>query len=241
MILQRFGTALRRQDWATVAIEFSVVVLGIFVALQAEDWNQERRDRQLEQVYLGRLIDETGANIATLRQYERIFEDKIRFIVALPDLPLPPTIERDPAAFMDRLDNSSWIAIAALRSESYEELESSGRLALLRDARLRSEIASFLNDYSSTQLVLSQPIGDYRRLLFEALPGQAYHEYRTGDEVTDTAAVARSLDALREDPRFPAAANAEVAYGADALYWIREFLKRSERILVQLEARDGSA
>jgi hypothetical protein len=39
---------------------------------------------------------------------------------------------------MYRLDNSSYVAMPDLRSESYQELESSGRLALLRDAQLRS-------------------------------------------------------------------------------------------------------
>lgn len=47
-------------------------------------------------------------------------------------------IQRDPRAFMYRLDNSSYVAMPDLRSESYQELESSGRLALLRDAQLRS-------------------------------------------------------------------------------------------------------
>jgi uncharacterized protein YggU (UPF0235/DUF167 family) len=44
-----------------VAIEFAIVVLGIFVDFQAEDWNQGRLDRQLGKVYIARLIDETKA------------------------------------------------------------------------------------------------------------------------------------------------------------------------------------
>ncbi len=238
MILNRIATAIKSRDWAAVAIEFVVVVLGIFVALQAEDWNQERSDRRLEQVYLSRLIDETKANLETLRQYEQIYQQKVRFIFALPDMRLEDAVGRDPGAFMRELDNSSWVAIPDLRSESYEELESSGRLALLRDAALRSAIASNLNDYRSTRPVFDQPIGHYRRQLYETLPGRLFYDLRVGNGVTDAAAIIDAVAAFRSGPGFAAAANAEIAYGSDVLYWVREFIRRSEQILARLKAAE---
>ena len=36
MLIRRIATAFRNQDWATVTIEFMVVVAGIFVGLQAD-------------------------------------------------------------------------------------------------------------------------------------------------------------------------------------------------------------
>jgi hypothetical protein len=134
VILNRIATALRGRDWTAVAIEFTVVVLGIFVALQAEDWNQERTNLQLEQVYISRLADETRANLSSLKEHEQVFEEKIQFILSLPDLHLDEVIQRDPDAFMYQLDNSAYVALPDLRSETYEELESTGRLALLRGA-----------------------------------------------------------------------------------------------------------
>lgn len=238
MILNRIAAAIRARDWAAVAIEFLIVVLGIFVALQAEDWNQGRIDRQLEQIYISRLVDETRANIESLRLHEQIYEDKVQFILALPGLSLEDAIERDPRAFMQQVDTSSYIALPDLRSETYQELESSGRLALLRDAQLRSAIASNLNDYRSARPVFDQPIGGYRRLLFETLPGRSYYEFRIGAELADVPAVAAGLDALRSDPRFGEAANAEVSYGADVLFWAREFIRRSEEVLALLEAAE---
>jgi hypothetical protein len=236
MILRRLGSALRARDWTAVAIEFAIVVLGIFAALQAENWNQERRDRQLEQVYISRLIDETRANLVLLSELERILEDKIDFILALPDLSLDEAFRLDPQAFMYQLDFSTYLAIPALRSETYQELESSGRLSLLRDTELRSAIASNLNDYGSAQPFYAEPIGDYRRILFETLPGRPYHEYRVGAGVSDAAAVVAAVEAFRSDPRFNAAANAEITYGADLLFYIRDFKRRTEEILSLLQA-----
>lgn len=236
MFFGRLAQALRNQNWAAVGIEFSIVVLGIFVALQADNWNQNRKDRQLERVYISRLIDETKANLDILADHEQIFEDKIQFILELPDLQLDDAFWRDPQEFMYQLDYSTYVQIPNLRSETYQELESSGRLALLRDARLRSAIASNLNDYHSVRAVFVEPIGDYRRLLFETLPGRSYYDYRVGAGASDAAAIVASIEAFRSDPRFEAAANAEVTYGSDALFYIREFRQRSEEILSLLQA-----
>jgi hypothetical protein len=39
MILRNIANAIRRQDWATVVIEFFIVVVGIFVGLQVDSWH----------------------------------------------------------------------------------------------------------------------------------------------------------------------------------------------------------
>lgn len=232
----RLAQALRDQNWAAAGIEFLIVVLGIFVALQADNWNQDRKDRQLERIYIARLVDETKANLDILVDHEQIFEDKVQFILELPDLPVDDTFQRNPQDFMYQLDFSTYVQLPDLRSETYQELESSGRLGLVRDARLRRAIASNLNDYRSTRAVFSKPIGNYRRLLFETLPGRSYYDYRVGAGPADAAAIVASIEALRSDPRFEAAANAEVTYGSDALFYVREYRQRSEEILSLLQA-----
>lgn len=236
LFLKRISTALRARDWTAVAIEFAIVVLGIFVALQAENWNQRRLDRQLEQVYLARLADETRHNLNSLNQDEKIFEAKIQFILNLPEMALEEAFRKDPQAFMTEVDYSSWVAISELRSETYQELESTGRLSLIRDSNMRSEIAGNLNDFNSTRVVFAAQIGEYRRILFETLPGRSYYDFRVGRGTTDELAVVTAMDAFRNDPRFEAAANAEVTYGADTLFWIRQFKRRTEEILSHLDA-----
>ena len=42
MILRRITEAFRRQDWFTVAIETLIVVLGVFLGLQVNNWNEAR-------------------------------------------------------------------------------------------------------------------------------------------------------------------------------------------------------
>lgn len=238
MILKRFSRAIRERDWTAIAIEFVIVVVGIFVALQADGWNQERQDRRLEQEYLARLADEARANLGRLSEYAGIMEDKVRFILALREASpaeLAREVQRDPRAFAEQLDNSTWVALTNLREESYRELEGSGRLRLLRDQRLRDELASSIVDYESTRAVFTEASGDYRRMVLEVFPGRVYYDSRVGSRAPDGAALVAAVESLRGAPRFEAAANAEVAYGADMLFWIRHFQGRWERILSLIE------
>ena len=60
MILQRVAASLRNKDWSTALLEFLIVVVGIFVGLQVDDWNQQRKDRKDEAAFLASLHVDTG-------------------------------------------------------------------------------------------------------------------------------------------------------------------------------------
>ena len=58
MILRRLGHAIREQNWFTVVLEMTIVVIGILIGLQVDDWNQRRLERQSDQRALTLFIDE---------------------------------------------------------------------------------------------------------------------------------------------------------------------------------------
>ena len=55
MILDRFAKSLYDQNWFIVIIEVFVVVVGIIVGLQVDNWNEARKSRIDEQRFLVRL------------------------------------------------------------------------------------------------------------------------------------------------------------------------------------------
>ena len=59
MILRRISENVRSQNWFTVAVEFVIVVVGVFLGLQVQDWNEARKERIEEQGLLSRLHVET--------------------------------------------------------------------------------------------------------------------------------------------------------------------------------------
>lgn len=63
MILRRLGVAVRNQDWLTVAIEFSLIITSVLLALQVNNWNEARRNEARLVGALERLDSEVRANI----------------------------------------------------------------------------------------------------------------------------------------------------------------------------------
>ena len=45
MILRRLTTAFRKQDWFTVGVETLIVVFGVFIGLQVNNWNEAGKNR----------------------------------------------------------------------------------------------------------------------------------------------------------------------------------------------------
>ncbi len=58
MILRRLADAIREQNWFTVALELAIVVIGILIGLQVNDWNQRRLERESDQRALALFVDE---------------------------------------------------------------------------------------------------------------------------------------------------------------------------------------
>ena len=55
MILRKPAKSIQEQKWFTVALEVTIVVIGIFLGLQVDSLYEERKNRALEQQYLERL------------------------------------------------------------------------------------------------------------------------------------------------------------------------------------------
>lgn len=72
MIVRKLTANLKTQNWTAVAIDFLIVVLGVFVGVQASNWNQARIDRAETRRLLMRIkpeIDQILAFAANARDY----------------------------------------------------------------------------------------------------------------------------------------------------------------------------
>ena len=55
MILRRIAMHLRMQNWTTVAIELAIVIGGVFIGIQAANWNQQRQERNHTRLLLSQV------------------------------------------------------------------------------------------------------------------------------------------------------------------------------------------
>jgi hypothetical protein len=48
MIIRRITEGLKQQHWTSVSVELVILVLGVYIGLQAQEWSKQREDRQAE-------------------------------------------------------------------------------------------------------------------------------------------------------------------------------------------------
>jgi hypothetical protein len=58
VILNRLSGSLRRHDWPSVVVELAIVVIGILLALQVDNWNQERREAAEARVWRAQIVED---------------------------------------------------------------------------------------------------------------------------------------------------------------------------------------
>jgi len=141
MILRRLADGIREQNWFTVLLEVMIVVVGIFVGLQVDGWNEGRRDRAVEQAFLIALHgDVLLADDLSSRLRERRLE-KLGTLMSASDV-LFGRAGRD--AFSQEecaaLGSSHFYNFIVSDLSSLIELISAGRMYIIQSGELRSAL-----------------------------------------------------------------------------------------------------
>lgn len=74
MLLRRIISHVDEQNWFAVVIDFVIVVFGVFIGIQAANWNEAQGERRLGQYYTERLIADLESDLvvsAALLSYYR--------------------------------------------------------------------------------------------------------------------------------------------------------------------------
>jgi len=74
MLLRRVAEHVKSQNWTAVSLDFFIVVLGVFVGIQAANWNDEQQARERRAISLDRLHSEAEESVAYLRFYLQYFQ-----------------------------------------------------------------------------------------------------------------------------------------------------------------------
>ena len=217
MLLRRVIEHVRRQEWTAVVIDFVIVVVGVFIGIQAANWNEARADAALAHDYLQRIQRDLDADIAR-------YENRIRFWSTVSNygrkgLAYAESGRRDEATQWDLLlayFQASQVAEFWTRSTTYDELKSAGELRLIGNLRLRDALAHYYTDAGNPALT-ERPA--YREHVRGVIPidvqlhiwTKCYASDASGEQVLQNCAspvsetqAARIVDAIREDRRLMA-------------------------------------
>ncbi|HSM62252.1 MAG TPA: hypothetical protein VK849_15695 [Longimicrobiales bacterium] len=135
-----------------LAAEFGVVVLGVTVALWADGWAAEHRERAVETARLHALRGNVESTLAGLRRFRQEAEDVAEGLRGLASL---PSTDRDAGQLVGAV-GWGFFGMPTFHPELnvYDDLKSSGELALLTDPSLRQGLSAM--DAAIERLRLAQ-------------------------------------------------------------------------------------
>ena len=169
MMFRRFLERFRRHQWGAIATELTIVVLGVFIGMQVSNWNQQREINQKAAVFTAHLK-------ADLRH-----EDwRLQMIIAY-SREVRANAERAIAALDSgvNIDDEDLLVSAYRASQyvndlraraTYDELISTGSIALIRDQDLRDKAMAIYNNDNIDNVVEEGKLSQYREAFRMGLP-----------------------------------------------------------------------
>lgn len=147
MILRRLSQSLKEQNWMAIAIEFVLLVAGVFLGIQAQQWSSERAERRLEHVYLTRVLSDIDVSIETnelnaarLTEYS----DEESFVVDSLRRCSLPEARRD--FFADGLSDLGKVGPSVFVLSTVDEMLSAGKFSIIRNPEIRDALNGLARD-----------------------------------------------------------------------------------------------
>lgn len=169
MILRRITEHVKAQNWTAVALDFVIVVTGVFIGIQVSNWNAGLADQRRAENYRDRLAQEMTINMNGLNGRHQSYARQIEYGLFALDASDTPA-DRD-AAWKTILSffQASHAFIITLQRGTYDEIISSGDLALLGDQDLVNALSAF---YTFGGFSTIEVIPAYRERVRRLIPFQ---------------------------------------------------------------------
>ena len=150
MILRRVIEHVKAQNWTAVALDFLIVVIGVFIGIQLGNWNAARTDRNTEKIYLQRLMQELAEmGPASERTFSLVREREELLRQVMDNFETGNVTHKLTGRHCAALVRSHIMAGVIYYPPTIKELIATGRIVLLRAADLRTAILSFDESYEA--------------------------------------------------------------------------------------------
>jgi hypothetical protein len=116
--------------------EIILVVIGILIALQLNNWNQDRKNNEESKTLLLHLQEDVGENIKNLKELQESIEIRKNYagfiLKALDDQKVTDSIK-----FIAAMTRVGWIMNYSQALPTYDEIISSGKLSYINSKKLK--------------------------------------------------------------------------------------------------------
>jgi len=144
MILSRVIEHFRKQEWTAIAIDFVIVVMGVFIGIQVSNWNAARSARVDERALLERLHEEARALLEIQKSEFADQTPRVEALTAVHALLFDPAPRRTLTDVECRLIAiSHWQPAPTDELPVLEETISTGRFELISDQNIKTNLRNF--------------------------------------------------------------------------------------------------
>jgi hypothetical protein len=174
--------------------EILLIVIGILIAVQIGNWNDRRLARIEERIILERIRQEVEESVSDI---PRRFEGLVRKNEALDRVAhvfIEQAIE-DHLSFLEDVWQArvwGW-GMPTVNRVTFEEYVSSGKLGLIQNADLRSQIMYFFDRAEALENQATHRMGEYHHIVADLIPEGKRRGMLTGLEESKYAAIAESV------------------------------------------------
>jgi hypothetical protein len=168
MVLRRIREHVGHQNWFAVGIDFLIVVIGVFLGIQASNWNQARVERQQAREYRSMLSDDVATNLANMANkkvyYRWVRAEALATLAALKR----PSGELGEQFLIDAYQ-ASQIQPWAFKRNIYDQIISVGAIGSLGPPLLRDQVANYYVGAEVTGANIAS-VPPYREILRRIMP-----------------------------------------------------------------------
>ncbi len=152
MILHRISQNFREQNWFTLLIELAVVVIGIFLGLQADSWSSAQRDRIIEKQYLERLLSDMEDSVVLQQEIIDLNQKAAASMDALAEAMHAGNFDDiDSEQIEYALNSLGWVAPPVTNLVTVRELQATGNIYLLQNIPIRKALGKLELSYALTE------------------------------------------------------------------------------------------
>lgn len=191
MIVSRIVARIKSQQWMAVFIELSIVVLGVFIGIQASNWNAVQVERRKGEEFAERLLQDLRQDLVgreRMVSYYQAVMDSGEKTVALLNSPVP-----DPKALVVNAYRATEYNFYTMTRATWDELVSSGEIGILPAYVDRADISTFFTFDAAKDTKDAFDRSPYRQRIRRIIPHAVQQAIRAGcgdvmDEIANVVA-----------------------------------------------------
>ncbi len=233
MLLRRITEHVKSQNWFAVLLDFLIVVVGIYLGLQASAWQESRQDQRRGLETLERLhadFQVINGEIDEALSYHRGIVDGM--VAVLSATATGELATEDEERFVYGLDSALKYSAGSRRSSTYVDIVSSGQTYLISDPDLRAALSHYDELHQKAPNLFAQ-FWEGQRLHEVAFSRHfelaASRELR--GEIFMPGTVARyDVDAMAADPEFVLAAQRLTEYQTYYQIWHLQMQQAADEV-----------